>query len=413
MTTMYRIGMSALFLLAVMLTGCKSGQPEIVITNAEPLMRVDEPVIMSRADLESRLGKLPAGTLPVLVSASGDTLAVQHDDRDGDGLWDEMLVLVTQDPEQTASYSLAFVAPVELPVPETRTSVRFARIQDGEYIPLITAKRLTAEEGLAGGVFQMEGPAWENEKVAFRNYFDVRNGMDIFGKTTRDMVLHRVGINEDYHYKQDWGQDILRVGASLGSGSLALELDGKLYRVGPGAEAYYELVNQGPLRSTIRFTFSNWMIEGEEYELVHDIDILAGTWYYTSRVTLTKNPGNATLIAGITTIDLPEKSAQVHIDQSVVTIATHGPQAYDYEMLGMAIMLKEDAYAGYFHTEAQSDIPLTFAIRMQVAENEPVVFRYYACWDYSEPRFTDPGYFMEFLMYESAKWAKPLKVTIN
>ena len=31
-------------------------------------------------------------------------------------------------------------------------------------------------------VYQMEGPAWENENVGFRLYFDERNAIDIFGK---------------------------------------------------------------------------------------------------------------------------------------------------------------------------------------------------------------------------------------
>ena len=39
----------------------------------------------------------------------------------------------------------------------------------------------------------MEGSAWENDLVGFRNYMDQRNGMDIFGKTTPDMVLDQCG----------------------------------------------------------------------------------------------------------------------------------------------------------------------------------------------------------------------------
>jgi hypothetical protein len=402
-----------LALVAVFLSACQDGGKFVTITNETSRMRVEEPVIILRADLESAYGKLPVDKFPVLTTPEGDIVPVQHDDLTGDGLWDEMFMLITQPPESAISYSLLFVEPGELPVFEARTNVRFARIQDGEYIPLISGNRLSKEEGLAGGVFQMEGPAWENERVGFRNYFDVRNGMDIFGKITTDMVLDRVGINEDYHFKQDWGQDILRVGTSLGAGSLALEIDGELHRVAPEADGTYELITQGPLRSTLRFAFNNWVINGQTYSLVHEIDIFGGAWYYQSRVFLEANPGNATLVAGITSIDLAEKKALELQNSSVITIATHGPQAYDYEQLGMAIMLNQNTYVGYDHTDDQSGMPNTFIVRMNPIGNEPVSFRYYACWDYSEPRFSDADYFTEFLNYEGMKMAAPLVVALK
>lgn len=47
-----------------------------------------------------------------------------------------------------------------------------------------------------------EGLAWENDKVAFRQYFDLRNTKDIYGKTVPGMVMDTVGTNpkNSYHY---------------------------------------------------------------------------------------------------------------------------------------------------------------------------------------------------------------------
>ena len=45
-------------------------------------------------------------------------------------------------------------------------------------------------------LYQMEGPAWESDKVAYRFYLDERNRIDIFGKSTPKMVLDIVGKND-------------------------------------------------------------------------------------------------------------------------------------------------------------------------------------------------------------------------
>ncbi len=47
---------------------------------------------------------------------------------------------------------------------------------------------------VTSAAYQMEGPAWENDLVGFRNYLDQRNGMDIFGKIESRMVLDSVGV---------------------------------------------------------------------------------------------------------------------------------------------------------------------------------------------------------------------------
>lgn len=70
-----------------------------------------------------------------------------------------------------------------------------------------------------------EGPGWESDKVGYRFYLDWRNAIDIFGKKVSNMVLKNVGHDEydSYHNPADWGMDILKVGESLGVGSIAME----------------------------------------------------------------------------------------------------------------------------------------------------------------------------------------------
>lgn len=67
-----------------------------------------------------------------------------------------------------------------------------------------------------------EGPGWESDKIGYRFYLDWRNAVDIFGKTVDTLVLQNIGLDgfDSYHEMCDWGVDVLKVGGSLGMGSI-------------------------------------------------------------------------------------------------------------------------------------------------------------------------------------------------
>jgi hypothetical protein len=410
----FNTGLLAIILL-VALVGCEKSEKFIMLENTVHQMRIEEAVVIDRDQLETYYGEIAEGLYPLVIFQSGDTLPSQADDLNGDGQWDELVFLATLPPHRKHGVRVEFVPENQIPDFDKRTNVRMARIEGDNYIEVSELKRLTAEEGLAGGVFQMEGPGWENDKVGFRNYFDIRNGMDIFGKTTSEMAMERVGINQDYHYKQDWGQDILRVGASLGAGSIALEIDGELYRIAPDSDASLEVIADGPVRSVIRFFFNGWSVEGNTYDVVHEVAIYPGTWYYESKVYLPGHTGESTLVAGITTMDLGEKDAVMKdFEGKVTTVATHGPQAYDYESLGMAILVQNDYFSGIGRVGPDAeDINNSVLVKMSVQDSNPVQFRFYACWEMSDELFSEEQQFIEFLDKEASKMASPILITFQ
>jgi len=397
-------------LLLVALIGCEKSEKFIMLENTIHQMRVEEPVVLDREQLESFYGEIDSGLYPLVIFQSGDTLPSQADDLNGDGQWDELVFLATLPPHRKHGVRVEFVSEDQIPEFVKRTNVRMAKIEGDNYIEVTELNRLTAEQGLAGGVFQMEGPGWENDKVGFRNYFDIRNGMDIFGKTTSEMAMERVGINQDYHFKQDWGQDILRVGASLGAGSIALEKDGNLYRVAPDSDASLEVVADGPVRSVVRFLFENWTVDGETIDLVHEVAIYPGTWYYESKVYLPGYTGESTLVTGITTMDLGDKDAVMNdFEGKVTTVATHGPQAYDYEALGMAVLVENKHFSGIGRVGPDAeDINNSVLVKMATEDSNPVTFRFYACWEVSDELFSEEDTFVEFLNKEATKMASPI-----
>lgn len=105
--------------------------------------------------------------------------------------------------------------------------------------------------------------AWENDYSAYRAYGpgskNEVSGYDVFTKcTTRPVVPERY-FNElvkkiSYHIDHGDGMDQYDVGPTLGAGASApVGNDGKL--ILPGAFSEWEILDKGPLRTTIRLTF--------------------------------------------------------------------------------------------------------------------------------------------------------------
>jgi hypothetical protein len=411
---------SLLYLISlfILFPSCKSNHAiYLTLENDLEISRVDEPIIISRGELEKRTDQISQGLLPVLIDKDGNHIPSQLDDMSGDGNWDEMFLLISIPAKSNSELRVNFVLPENYPVYETRTNVRFAIVEsDGSYVPQTLGTRLGPDDKPAIEMFHHEGPAWENDRVGFRNYFNHRNSMDIFGKTTTEMILDRAGIDEDYHYMQDWGMDILMVGNSLGAGGLALGIGEEIHRVAPGAPGTYELVSQGPLRSIIRLGFNNWMIGNHEYSLTHDIALWGGALFYESTVSLSGVQGDETLITGIATISLDEiLPMEIGSTHGITTVATHGLQAYkEGEYLGMAVMVVDGNYLGYGHMDADGDdIQHSLLVKMKASESSPVRFRFYSAWEHTDGKFESREYFKQFIETDVRALDSPIRVSVK
>ncbi len=112
-----------------------------------------------------------------------------------------------------------------------------------------------------------EGPGWESNKVGYRLYLDWRNAIDIFGKVTYDLILHKVGqVNFDsYHEMNTWGM-ILKAGKSLGIGSYGRFANGAVHHFETVDATFAEVANS-PLASTVNVNYTGWQAENEKLDL--------------------------------------------------------------------------------------------------------------------------------------------------
>lgn len=395
--------------------------PRIWLTNPGNFTHKDAPVVIKRDELRKSLGMLPAHKFLLLKDSSGKVVPSQMDDLDQDGQWDEVAFLYSFAAGQKLWLNYSWVDSADVPAFEKRSHVYLGKWDSlaQKYVPIRSEQR-PADHHRQFSVpflYQMEGPAWENDKVAFREYFDERNDKDIYGKRRPEMQLEQIGAPgaPSYHDLQPWGMDILNVSNSLGAGSLALYYKDSLYALGQTDSARVDLLVDGPLRSVLRLRYAGWQVAGQSYDLQEDITIWAGIYGYMSEVSLKGPLDSVDIVTGIA--DLAGRPVTLGEDYgNFQSWGDYGAQSEHHDNLGMAIIVPNaelvyKAMAPRLPMEDSTRIANSLYVRLK-SEPQPVRFYFYAGWAMSDDRFKDRSGFLSYLREQAQFLNNPILVNV-
>ncbi|MFR9166952.1 MAG: DUF4861 family protein [Dysgonomonas sp.] len=185
-----------------------------------------------------------------------------------------------------------------------------------------------------------EGPGWESDKVAFRFYLDWRNGIDVFAKRTPEIVLPSVGVDgyDNYHNIADWGMDNMKVGKSLGLGSIATWDGQKAIRVEKRDSVVCYIPADGKVRSQVMTTYYGWDANGTKCNLKSLISIDAGS--RASYMQLYADKKTENLATGI----FKDKNGEFFTSNDNKSewsyIATFGKQSLNKDIQGLAVFYR-------------------------------------------------------------------------
>ena len=93
----------SLLFLGLAAVGCTNSSISIELENESDLALQEKPVIIDRIEIEKGWSE---GSFPLVLDSSKDTLAAQLDDVDGDGIWDQLFVLVDFNPSEKKNTEL-------------------------------------------------------------------------------------------------------------------------------------------------------------------------------------------------------------------------------------------------------------------------------------------------------------------
>lgn len=190
-----------------------------------------------------------------------------------------------------------------------------------------------------------EGPGWESDMVGFRFYLDQRNAVDVFGKKTPGIVLPFVGVDgyDSYHEMADWGMDNMKVGNTLGLGSIAIWDGTKATRVEKRDSVTCYIPADGKIRAQVMTTYYGWDANGVKCNLESLISIDAGNRASHMELKVDRPIDNiATGIIKSKDAELIMPAKENNSKTGWSYIATFGKQSLNNDMMGLAVFYRND-----------------------------------------------------------------------
>jgi hypothetical protein len=345
------------------LNGCNKGEnngngvareyPEVLkiaVENPSSQLRKDAAVFLPVEKIKAKHPHFNASAF--VVFHEQQELAGQATDLDGDGNADQIACIADFAPNEkkalTLRYAKSGAQPREYPKrTQAELSHKFGgtfvnRKYEGGAFQNVQRLRVPPEHTDHSFYIRYEGPGWESDKVGYRFYLDWRNASDIFGKKTPEMVLQNVGQDgfDSYHAMADWGMDILKVGESLGIGSLAMWRDGKANRVSQTDSVTCAIVVNGAVQSQIQTKYFGWKIGAGSHDVVSNLSITAGSRLTKHEIEISGNPEN--LCTGIVKLENGALLTPTETNSGWAYLATYGKQSLANDHLGMAVLYRQN-----------------------------------------------------------------------
>ena len=200
-----------------------------------------------------------------LVSdAQGMEMPCQLDDIDGDGKYECLSFIVPEiGSKKSLNFSVtlsdsgqprSYVSQVYAEMLLTNKKIKSENKQD-LYISSLTVDNGTNPYWM----LHHHGPAFENDMVAYRIYFDERQTVDIYGKYRRGLELRDTQFYPDSAQKATgYGDDVLWVGKTFGVGALRGWHSGKQQMLQDVESRTLSVVARGPLRTVVKVVDKGW-----------------------------------------------------------------------------------------------------------------------------------------------------------
>ncbi|NGM73226.1 DUF4861 family protein [Sphingobacterium sp. SGL-16] len=252
--------------------------------------------------------------------------------------------------------------------------------------------------------------AWENDVVAFRMYgkalegrADDAQGMDYWAKRTENLVVNKWYKGDDYHKDHGEGLDYYSVGQTLGAGDIALYHNNtiqftKHYRT-------YQILDNGPLRTTFKLTFEPQTIENQEIALTKTISIDAGQNFNKIVVDLNNKQANKTpVVVGLAKRN--ESKPEVEFDKDDKTLVYWEPNINDAGHTGTALVLTNQKVQYIDSNEKQ------FLLKTEISNNKTFVYYNGAAWN-KAGKITSFGQWEDAVEDYAEHIRKPLKVKLK
>ena len=247
--------LSLVGLVAAMAVEAQTADMKVSVKNPTSVSRKAVPVELQ---LESPVGSA------LVRDAQGAEIPCQLDDIDGDGRYESLSFIVGEiGAKKSSNFTVTlseggqprkYESQVYAEMMLTNKKIKSTNKQD-LYISSLTVDNGTNPYWM----LHHHGPAFENDMVAYRIYFDERQTVDIYGKYRRALELRDTQFYPDSEQKAaGYGDDVLWVGKTFGVGALRGWHNGAMQMLQDVESRTLAVVARGPLRTVVKVVDKGW-----------------------------------------------------------------------------------------------------------------------------------------------------------
>ena len=218
--------------------------------------------------------------------------------------------------------------------------------------------------------------AWENDRIAFRAYGkalqsakDNAHGLDVWVKRSKEMVINERYRLNDYHVDRGNGLDYYHVGFTMGVGNIAPYWNDSVWY--PGNYSRWEMLDNGPLRTTFRLTYDPVVLNGYNVKSVKTISLDAGT--YMNRITVQYDVDGIDSLPVVMGIVTRKDPGRMHVDEQQGMMTYWEPTDAKWGTTAVGVV---SPVPGKLRVT-----PLQMLLQTRIAANKPFTYHMGAAWD--------------------------------
>ena len=218
--------------------------------------------------------------------------------------------------------------------------------------------------------------AWENDRIAFRAYGkalqsakDNAHGLDVWVKRSKEMVINERYRLNDYHVDRGNGLDYYHVGFTMGAGNIAPYWNDSVWY--PGNYSRWEMLDNGPLRTTFRLTYDPVVLNGYKVKSVKTISLDAGT--YMNRITVQYDVDGIDSLPVVMGIVTRKDPGRMHVDEQQGMMTYWEPTDAKWGTTAVGVV---SPVPGKLRVT-----PLQMLLQTRIAANKPFTYHMGAAWD--------------------------------
>jgi hypothetical protein len=353
--------------------------------------------------------------------SNGHQIFYQLDDLDKDGIWDELFF-------QT-----------DIKARETKTMYIYFGFSGRGWNPSGTYATI-------GSYCKHQIAWWESKNIGWKLWFPT--SVDMYGKRKPHLISHLMcqdnlcGYSGVHKVNWEYGSDIMRVSSSFGAGGIGLlefasHPDSlSLPRFTPRQEEKiseanfnedqltdtryaFEVVVNGPLRSTIRVKTMNWNSGNGFYELIQDYTAYTNQNYSTCKVTFTSffpHQNGVSFVCGIRANSIEkenyvEKGIAIRSGEELAADPDDdlGLRSHKVEFAGSALVVKDQFKPEYRRIKSFGDNHI-----FRIPVNADRSFEYMIAGAWSEGVvYNTPELFKDYVKATALEYNNPVKVSFG